>query len=318
MTIQISEYSEFFIAICKAEDEIHTYLIAGVKNGDEVSILAALGKGTQGIICDAIFSKLAASLGAEAYMFDDEKVQFKYKAFAMQYKDYIEFLAYLKLLQTENENGSFLLKPSFRAYCPNKNNPHQLELCKIHKYDFGSDVKPQLDCKQRESYSYLSPGNTCRHTAITLAKQGTKRDDLGTGVSTIGTVELPLYAEFNYGKSFAPGFCILPQPPTALKNIAKPKLDILTKFYRRMDEIILSQQKNPLTMQKFEIVKQLYNQMTKNIQRPLIQLLEGIQLWELNNRGLINKHRKQHWFSFQTATRKMVNDINDNIISPRP
>ena len=309
-TIKISSQSEFFIAICKYD--IHSFVTIGVKQGDEVAVLASIGKkmidfhdmSACEFGCRFFFSKLRGKLEDEPFMFDSSFRLVNYKAFAIQYRHYLAFLQYIKNLS--------ILRGA--AYCPTVDNPFSLDWMLLDAYQ--PNVAESSVHYSDDKHSCISLNNSCRHSAMTLTQE-TVGSDLGAGVSASFLINLPLNAEFSEGKTVKYNsktsishFYILPPPPTAFQDMAPEKFKIMNKLYQRLDKIILMQETNPITVAKFEGLKRLYTGLTQDCDLSLVDVMSGIERWEEDNKALIAAHRKHHWFSFQTATQTLFSDLH--------
>lgn len=314
--ISISSESEFFIAVCTYK--VHSYITLGVKNKEEVNVLASIGKKAHQNTspCHFIFGNADASLNTEPFMFGTKKNnEVSYKAFSISYKHYIEFIAYLKNVARSQRQVNQV--KSLHAYLPESNNPSRLLWSYIENF---SSNESTLSDEDRAYYSHINViNNSCRHGAIRLAQHASHRKDLGESASTCFFKSLPLTAIFCGGTvtKATPYFYILPMPPTAFEGIDSKKAGILNQLYKRLDEIVLSEQQNPVTIQKFQKIKQLYIDLTQDDELPLLSVINGIETWERENQALIATHRKSHWFSFQTATQKMFAQLHDDFTSFR-
>ena len=304
-SIHISSNSEFFIALCKKG--LHSYITLGVRNEDKIEVLAAFGKmgGDDASCCAALFWDTSAEIYNEDFMIssiNSKKKQVSYKAYSLKYQHYLHFLHYLKLLSLSQKRTN---DDRLFAYCPDKINPFQFDWGCIETFEAPNPLSNTVDFYEHGRLGVLS--NSCRHSAIRLTKQATQRTDLGLGISPWFFKNPPLTGVFSNGKldQISPYFYILPFPPTSFDPISSSKLKIISRLYRRLDEIILSEQTNPMTIEKFEKIKGLYNRLTGDSQLSIFDIMKGIEAWEVENKALISTHRKYHWISFQTATQKM-------------
>lgn len=297
--LDISPQSEFFIALCQRQ--VHSYVTVGMKTGEKIEVLASHGKGATGDAssCSFVFWDTSAYIGNETFMFRaDHERQVSYKAYAITYQHYLEFLDYLKRIAIHQHT-------ELEAYCPDSTQPLRLE--------WKSIVEPQTENQEDNSIDLNRYGrlglfnNTCRHSAIELTRAASHRYDLGRGISSLFFNRPPLSTVFFDGKVNKPDspFYILPLPPQSFAGLSPKKLSILVQLYQRLDEIVLCAQQHPMTFQKFNKIKTLYNDLTANCTASIMDIMQGIEAWESENKSLIAQHRKPHWFAFQTATEKM-------------
>ncbi len=297
--IQLSPYGEFFIALCQINE--HSYITFGMRTGDKVEVLASFGKvfDESALGLSFVFWNTAAYVRNESFMFaENREREVKYKAYAITYHHYLAFLHHIKRLSLQHNSG-------LRAYCPDPDQPSRLVWKLVANVKTNAKNTDSMDLNEYGRVGLIN--NTCRHSAIHLTKQAAHRTDLGKGISSLFFSTPPLAADFLAGKvkKSTPYFYILPLPPQAFPGLTPAKHKIINQLYRRLDEIVLCAQKNPITIQKFHKIKELYNELTRNSKASIFDIMKGIEAWEHDNKDLISKHRKSHWFSFQTATEKM-------------
>lgn len=315
--IHVSPNSEFFIALCQYG--AHSYVTLGVKMGDKTEVLAAVGKvaGYDSSACGFFFDSTDAFIKNERFLFDkDKEYEVAYKAYALTYQHYLQFLHYLQVLSLSQTNAK-IVSFSLMAYAPTTENPAVLQWGSIEDFDASALPPSAVDLDQ---HAYIGLwGNTCRHSAVQLTKDAIKCSDLGNAVSSAFFQSPPLHAVFSKGKveKTTPYFYVLPLPPTAFDAMLPRKFKIINQLYRRLDEIVLSEQNNPITIQKFNQLKDLYNHLTRDSKTSIIDVMNGVEQWEEAHRSLISTHRKTHWFSFQTATQKMFVDFHKEFAALR-
>ena len=68
---------------------------------------------------------------------------------------------------------------------------------------------------------------------------------------------------------------------------------------------------DPKTVTKFEELKALYQELTKQFtdSKNIIEVIKGIEEWEDKKHGVITTHRRNHWFKFPTATETMFSEL---------
>lgn len=310
--INMTEDSEFFIALCT--EKMHSYIVLGVKNGRKVEILTALGKSLNenSSLFGCAFWDTEAILQIENIMTkrNNRKADISYKAYSITYRNYMEFLNYLKILsiaQTKNKDVS-----PIRAYCPDRTTPDAPWTIQSVE-QLPSSGEPPND-PANESFRRLSGlSNNCRHSAIRLTKKATSLQDLGQGISSLFFKNPPLKAVFSSGKldEMTPYFYILPTPPKAFLPMEKNKFRVINALYKRLDALTLTQQENHLTNDKFQKLKALYNNLTRSHSASMLEILSSIVDFAKENKRLVETHRESHWFSFQTATQKMFAKLHE-------
>ncbi len=166
-------------------------------------------------------------------------------------------------------------------------------------------------------YARIGLNHSCRHSAIRLVEEASKCPNLGQGISSLFFNYPPLTAVFSAGKvkKNTSYFYILPLPPTSFASLTPVKLRIITKLYQRLDEIILNEQANPITIRKFQQLKKLYNNLTHDEHTSIMDIMNGIEEWAVANKTLIATHRRSHWIPFQTATQKMFAEFHHEFVA---
>ena len=312
--ICIDSRSEFFVALCKRG--VHSYVTLGVTLGDKTEVLAAVGKVAHydAWMCSFLLWDTEAFVKNERFMFGGVRGVL-YKAYAINYQHYLEFLRYLQqlsLAQLRTKKVSF----SLMAYCPSPERPTWLEWKAVDHFEKQEQIVCPPNMDRHGRIGFLA--NNCRHSAIRLTQQASERIDLGRGVSSFFFNKPPLQAVFSDGKvKSATPFYILPLPPNAFGQMSPQILRVITQLYQRLDELVLIEQNNLLTIQKFQQLKSLYTDLTRDCKTSIMDMMRGIEAWEKANDSLISAHRKPHWISFQTATQKMFANFHQEFTELR-
>lgn len=320
MKIKVNKDSEFFIALCK--DGAHSYVTLGVKTDDGIHLLASIGKyfyrDKKSYFLTPYISFAFGQIPAfikndkvipfqkfDGTWFTPAKKEVPYKAYSIDYQQYVDFLHYLKAVAKEQSQRLNDELPIL-AYCPKEQNKEKKTVKLI--WNTVSVLQGKEDEEPNPADKKITIiGNSCQDTAINLTQKATNAAPLGKGVSSMFFKRPPLKTTFNNGK-VTPWrhFYMLPQPPTSFTNLSNENKRVLDTLYRRMDEILLSGQENELTIHKFEGLKTLYLSLAPLSQRKsILDVIEAIFEWEEVHQDLISAHRKNHWISFATATENM-------------
>jgi hypothetical protein len=115
----------------------------------------------------------------------------------------------------------------------------------------------------------------------------------------------------------------LPVAPTACASLDEGKKAILFKLYSRMEHLLLIDTHSDLTKNKFQSLKDLYNEIAgpqKDLN--LGQLLESIQGWKQANKDHLNVLRVTYfWDSFftrESATSTLITEIEHDLQQTQP
>lgn len=281
----------------------------GVKNlAGETQLLTSLGKV---IVNWRLRAGIGAVIQAEDVMSRYNSF-LNYKAYSITWQNYLDFLKYMQRVQAQNHATIFPGAFPLSAFQPSEE-PDLLEEDEaIVKLDW-RNIKAAPGTITDDAEYRLSGGNTCRHSAIRMTRAAMGPRDMGAGVSNQFFKKLPLTATLKRAEHFddrTQFFYILPQPPGSYDSLPEHTRWIAKKLYRRLDEMIMMQHRNPLTMSKFQGIKGLYQQIMADQETDIVSILKGIRDWEAENRTLIASHRKDHWFHFATATEKMFGDLH--------
>ena len=316
----------FFMAIAKIE--IHSFIFFGVYNQFTVeNLLSRVGKvfdiNGKDDSCIENCGRILhiCSGGFRARLMDEgifrrgqSKAIINYQAYDIRYEQYLEYLAILSNLSTE-ENY-------FSCYLPYEETEEQISL----KYSIVPSLI-SLNAKAEQikaSVDNLDLYNTCRHSAIKLVET-IQNEPVSNSVSKYFFYDLPYKTELEYGQpnSSIP-FYVLPVPPSAYVGLGEQKERILKKLYHRMERLPQIAPNAQATMDKFSRLKELYtlitgvgNDLTGTQSISLDQLLLNIQNWKRDNRDVLEPLREKYIWDFffkrTSATMSLVNEIESEL-----
>lgn len=320
---------EFFIALCNYDgrknigDNLHSFISFGVRHGDgNVTLLAAYGK--TNLLPEAYSNPMNwNSVVQNEYVTVATDIKVRYKAWAITWENYLDFVERLKAMQQFNDERLRDI-----ALNPSENSRFKLwATVPTHDADGNCNGVTRALLRPLEAPSltednpeyFLNPlSNSCRHTALRFVDEARgHRGNHGNGVSSFFFSSPPLSARFSEGRlSTSTHFFVLPLPPDAFE-LSREQRSIAKTLYRRLDEIVMLQENNPLTHDKFKGLKSLYQNITE-MQAPTVNdVLKTITDWELENKALINAHRNPGWHFFATATAQMFEDLHARF-APKP
>ena len=318
----------FFIAICKQGN--HTFLMLGVYDGHQVShLLCRVGKvfdvpaesDERG--CNLLGKKFCNAFfyNNEAAAIQDEGVSRKkkgeipisYQAYELKYENYLEFIKILEGLQIKNP------RYKYRCYKPVYEEGNQVWLKPTREIK----LTPKANLDELHTVTdEIGIKNTCRHGAIKLVEE-VRQIQVSPMVSSNFFTDLPYKTELDYGKpSLEIPFYVLPFPPESYSDLSKEKKEVITKLYLRMERMLLIDPYSLKTQQKFQSLKELYNDISgpqKDL--TLDELLLSIQVWKETNKANLNNLREtfiwDYFFTRQSATSKLINEIEQDLMSVR-
>lgn len=303
--LTVAKDSHFFIALCQYKT--HSFVNAGIILNKEARLLASFGKvsaiePTCAYFIKTLFSQTKAHIRNEPLIGNGniDATPVTYKAYEISYRQYVEFLLYMKQIAKNQQS------PSLTAYCPS---PDKAAITLVwQSLDCLEDAENLNNNDQHQHLNLIT--NSCRHSALTLLRQGTGLKHPGRGVSSFFFKQLPLTTTLETdAMGLDDSLYLLPLPPEAYAVPDSPLHNILQPLYLRLDNLTVSHQANPLTRQKFSAIKALYQSLTQSQPTSMALLLERLTAWVKNNQTLIGSHRQSHWISFPTATEKVFDAL---------
>ncbi|ARG96921.1 hypothetical protein B6N58_04135 [Legionella micdadei] len=228
-----------------------------------------------------------------------------YAAYAITFEQYKQFLRIIPFVQKSQEISCFqpvdtqddkiILEKKGFPYAENLNDANTQE----------RDIVARA--------CYLHPNNTCRHTGIDLIEYTLGIPHLTDNISRQFFVNLPVSANFSWG---VPDryFYVFPLPPDGYPA-DETKKAILTKIFRRMENLLKKDPYSENTIQKFEALKNLYNEQAGIPDNDIEQALKSIRIWKSTNHDVICQLRAQSFlgklFVSTSSTKAMADDIED-------
>ncbi|WP_133138674.1 hypothetical protein [Legionella genomosp. 1] len=316
-SLKIKPDDKFFVAICKRKDNPHSFSCLGVIHNNIPLILAGFGKYKKknATRCEMAFWQAEGVMYDESILLNTSGAYLQdvtYKAFEIDYESYKRHMAEMATFSSEQVKRKVTSR-YLSAFQPVEENEDEI----IFQHRFLRDLT-SADTEEgfKPDYCEISQRNTCRHTAVDMTRRATLLDDLGKGVSRLFFRRLPLSMRLNEGLVETDHFFLLPPPPNAFTNMHPKTLAIAKRLYSRLDEMIQIGDKNPITCDKFEAIKQLYNETTQDYACDYPKLIHHIEDWLTDKRRLIGTHRNAHWFQTTTASTKMFNEILDEYKKP--
>lgn len=304
MPIKVGPRSEFFMAICKTEDDVHSFVVAGVRDlSTGVNhVLCAVGKQLEKretipqFVFNAIFSNVKSQIKHESIAYDEDDItNISYKAFSITEENYHQFIQ--KLSQ----------------------HPHVSRRVKFHKKTPDGYVQETITKSDRvpvsydTSFSNISIKNTCRKSAINLLDSVVKHGSKTQNIHTSFLKGFPGKAKLGKGQLFGRMF-ILPVPPRPT-DISKENYHVLSRVYQQLENVCKGDINDNDTYKKYLSLKDLYNGINQQKTKDIDDVFHAINIWEANERNTIDTHRGfgrllRSWgFYPVTSTRKMMMDL---------
>jgi hypothetical protein len=208
------------------------------------------------------------------------------------------------------------------TYLPNECGADNIEF----KYDiYVPDMNEEQDTGLLEDtryarMRYFNNENSCGDTAVDLLNYARGETETPYNVSTKFYRGLPVPTTLVAGQiSQDRPFYILPLPPTAFRpassgDAVTKQQELLTKLYRRMEDIITLEPDSPKTVEKFNKLKDLYERQAPQPYDNPEDIIASIIEWRNREE---NHHvfelRKTYFFDWfitrQSATTKMFDEF---------
>lgn len=302
----VDKKSEFFIALGKTG--IHSFVMLGVMQAGEPKLLARVGKTilVDKDPCKAIAKALFGYTDSEL---ENESLtlwnNISYSAYAINYAHYQQFMKLTSLAQ-----GSRGLK--CYQTVREDDDTYVMSFDLLAQTELANASEREQAIVQRTKNLHVT--NTCRNTAIDLVEytQGTQ---LSGNVSHTFFRDLPLSAVFNSGKPDR-HFYVLPLPPAA-HEADQEKMVILTKIYKRMEQLLQKDPYGQNTIEKFKALKMLYQQQAGVPNGNIVDALNSIKQWKADHKAVISQLRDQSFFGklfvSQSSTSAMADDIESSL-----
>lgn len=313
--VNITENSEFFIALCK--NEVHSFLAAGVKNGEQITLLVAVGKQALGSLTAteiiSLHPRFAAAIKNETFMLKEayqmdmepQKNRIRYKAYSIRYEDYLNLLTHLKEISLMQNRLPIM------AYCPTVQDPKILRWQSTHYWPNGQGIPRDNSTLTHSGFEHISLGNTCRHSALKLIAQAMQVEPRDLHLSSFFLRKPPLKTQFagrTVDQSQYP-FCILPPPPPLLHHESEEKSRVLKRLYHRLEQLFEDSQKKPAALGQFNELKELYLQLSDEHLISLLDMIHFLDNWEAEHQELVSSANPHGFFQTKQMFRHIHNDL---------
>lgn len=322
MTVSVDSSTQFFIALAKKD--AHSFIMLGTYADYKVQhLLCRVGKifdlkpaanrtHVMTSVCTSLFQALFSETKAKI---EDEGLSrakyghksITYHAYALSYKQYLEFVCILESMQNEFNQ--------FFCYKPFKNTSTTAVLeCTNHRI-----FKPKPLAEELFTATHkLSLDNTCRHGAIKLVEE-VMHCSVSSAVSSHFFTQLPCQTYLDYGiPSQEVPFYVLPIPPNTYRSLSREKRGVAEKLYSRMEQLLKLKPTAEQTQQKFTCLNELYHQIVeKQAELSLSALLHYVQTWKIQHWTVLSTLRNTYfWDDFvhrKAATLKLIEEIETDL-----
>lgn len=342
MTLIINKNKDkFFLALCKSSQ--HTFVLVGQYEGFVVKQLfcrvAKCYKNNNNYLKDLyqLFSGgFQANIYDEGITRDHPNERYmSYQAYDINWDQYLALIKSFSTLQrqtanseVESKQGNFQTinknqKVEISAFIPLQEHNELITLEYRSVKEYCVDFVDVEDIK--ESVSNYTMRNTCRSTAIYLLEKTLNiQSDTRIPKSWIQEFNSTTYL-FKGSPSAQVSFYVLPPPPDMKSKNKTEKQKIMLKLYKRMEEISHSRvgmgytELKKRTEDKFQAIKNLYQQLAATESMSLPQLIERISDWKSSNKSSLSAHRNpylwDYWFNRQCTTMKLVDKVEQQLQS---
>lgn len=301
---------EFFIAVAKNNNNLHSFVVAGVVQNNIPILLAVAGKHKHGN--GYIFTTESISS-----VYDDS---INYTAYSINFDQYKQFIDLLSNSATQ--------QVSRKARCyipfPNKKTLPLMTLT-FSELQYATAPTPSQQRLLKRA-THLTPTNTCRHTAIDTIEYIQETNEATQHVSRFFFMDLLLKYDLPKQNDKKPAtpihpFYILPAPPHA-HNVGIETSAVLIKLYHRMHHLLKKDPYSQCTQNKFKALKTLYQTLSGQPHDDLNVLLTSIQQWKneyhasispLRQQGLFGQLLNQLSISYKSSTQTLVDEIEKEI-----
>lgn len=314
-TLTVNQKSEFFVSIAK--QGIHTYLMLGVIDNHKPITLAKIGKSNLidqdfDISCTSQFGLFKKELvtHTDAAIVDErlnENQNVNYQAYSITYQQYLDFLHMLKMIHLDQlshyqprildeekafaeltypEKGVYKLRQGIQCFIPTQVISEQIQFQYQDIKSFNESLN--LDKKPQEIISgakQLSATNTCRTTARSIL-------NYVLGYSPKVPELFLMNLDYHMKKEGDESFYVLPAPPNCFK-VDTTRMQVLQELYAKLEDLPKNQPQSKLTRDKFDILKQLYRDITSSPDISFDELLCKITEHKTTHRQLLDAHRGQ-------------------------
>lgn len=317
---------EFFISIAK--QGVHSFMMLGVVKEDGSSQLIArvgkqAGKASIKLISGGELAKLTGEPITGGFGI---KTEINYQAYAINYKQVIEFLALIAIIDEKQLENEALKEAIIRAdgnterlaikcYVPTdkkEDGTVSFTYMKLSECNFHTEHKDSSTLAQGAQQLQIS--NTCRHTSLNMVEAilGFVPD-----VSKYFFVSPKYQTTLINRQPDASTFYVLPSPPTAFdkEDLGKKQLSTLNKLYKRMEKIPLSNLNDPKTRSKFNELKATYNDIAGENNLTASDVLEKIMRHQETNKDALFAKRSPLLNNtlFLSTTEKMFHEITKDL-----
>lgn len=309
--IEINTQSdEFFIAIAKQKNDVHSFVMVGVIQDNVPIILIKAGKHN---------SENGSCFSTESIRLTYNKT-INYTAYSINVDQYQQFIDLIS-----GATQRFDLEAKYYAPIVTEENSSKMTVgFDTHRYATAPTSSQQRLLDKAE---YLIPTNTCRHAALDTIEYIQKTNQARQYLSPFFFIDLLLENNFfnpfeePVGRQPTHPFYILPAPPHAHNVDIETKI-VLTKLYRRMHHLLKKDPYSECTQNKFKALKALYQQMANQPENDLNTLLATIQHWKQENHDTISPLRQQGLFgqllnrlsiTYQSSTEALADDLEKTV-----
>jgi len=364
--IMVNKNSEFFISIAK--EGTHSFLMLGVTVDGKPQLLARVGKGNLidkgfGVGFGSMFTMFGKVVGShtDASLMDEgisrnNNSDISYQAYAISYHQYLQFLALTKdihLAQLKRYEDRILPEVDYRKLTYPEKGVYKLRHEGIECY-YPIQEEEKEEEEEKLTFEYKNVDNFSSQSIHEEKRQNQAIIDGANEISAFNTCRTTARAILNYTLGYSPTipalfafgldynttltagqptsntFYILPQPPNCF-NVNPTQMKILNELYQKLEDLPKNLPELTATRQKFDELKQLYQEIAGTPELPLGMLLDKITAHRASHnplfdtrrgQGLISKFLELLGIKFKTGTQqaydRMEKAINDAVAKALP
>lgn len=330
--MELSKSDEYFISIAK--QDIHSFIMLGVMVNGKPKLLARVGKTNDldpdvkaqaTMIAKGLTTGTLARLADEGiYRREGHRVTISYQAYSINYQQLNDFLALLALMEKEQLKKEAIKshvgkEKLIKCYAPVIDGRDKdkviFEYTNLQDCNLTTTKSNEKTEKIIRKAQEIHIKNTCRTTAKKLIETilGFKTDISGHFLT-----ELKYQTELLAGQPEQNSFYIIPPPPDAYTSqITDTQHRILSKLYKRLEDLPKKAANSTETRAKFDALKGMYNGIAKQNKMSAGEFLRCITDYEKKHEEVLFSKRSPHFLSkklsFLTTTERTLCDIKTEL-----
>lgn len=335
--ITLSKSDEYFIAIAKKG--IHTFLMLGAMQNGSPTLFSRVGKWNDvdpnadspvHLTMKQVGSSNLTRIKDEDINWEGYNTSISYQAYSLTFEQSKEFMSLIAYMEKEQLNNpeikagiirawkrdypasqktdeEILNQDAIRSYvpCNEVDNKVTFQWTKLQEANLISNVDNRNEISIGSQK--LSASNTCRTTALNMVKSILGFDP---DVSKHFFISPKYKTTLEEGQPNKTNFYVFPPPPVIdSKQFSNAQLDVLTKLYKKMEQLPKQNPNSPKTREKFDALKSTYTGIMGKPKLNVYMLLKAIEEHEDRKSDSLFAKRDPNFFSnlfsIKSSTEKM-------------